>query len=217
MSKIDLSGKSRIHRAGNDFRSNGAERRRIQVAISSLVLVVVAIGARDATLLADEMRLAVRLRGGHQTDSRDHGRPVVLVAAGLGVKPEVFREAFKGVTPARGGPPTPDQVQRNKRALLDALSPYGVTNERLDEVSDCYRYRPGQGRLWRTRPAKAYAIVEGGKIKQIVVTDPGSGYSSPPEAAVEGMESTALTVKLRFCADLKKNGSVLSIEISDGK
>jgi hypothetical protein len=189
--------------------------RRIPFAVSSLALVVITICLCNVTMAANETRVAVRFHGGHETDPRDHGRPVVLVAAGLGVKPEVFREAFKGVTPARGGPPTPEQARRNKSALLDVLAPYGVTNERLDEVSDYYRYRPGKGRLWRTRAAKAYAVAEGRKIKRIVVTDPGAGYSSPPQATIEGMESARLTVKLRFCTDLAKNGSVSSIEIAD--
>src|SRR5689334_10813701 len=46
---------------------------------------------------------AVTLTGGHDTDPRDKGRPVVLVAAGLGVTPEVFRDAFSRVTPAPAG------------------------------------------------------------------------------------------------------------------
>src|SRR5579862_3361570 len=65
--------------------------------------------------------LAVTLSGGHETELRDHGRPVVLIAAALGVPPETFREAFSHVMPARAGEePDPDQVQRNKRALLSA-------------------------------------------------------------------------------------------------
>jgi hypothetical protein len=188
--------------------------RRIQPALQSLVVALAAVGACGVALGADETRIPVEVSGGHKTDPQDHGRPVVLVAAGLGVSPEVFRQAFKGVTPARGGPPTREEAQRNKRALLDVLGPYGVTNDRLDEVSDYYRYRPGRGRLWRTKAAKAYGVVERERIKQIVVTDPGAGYSSPPEATIKGMESTRLEVKLLFSTDLKKNGSVRSIEIA---
>ena len=54
-----------------------------------------------AVARADEMKVPLTFSGGLDTDPQDHGRPVVLVAAGLGVKPEVFREAFRGVTPAR--------------------------------------------------------------------------------------------------------------------
>ena len=48
----------------------------------------------------DSKRIELNFTGGYDTDPRDHGRPVVLVAAGLGVAPEVFREAFSHVHPA---------------------------------------------------------------------------------------------------------------------
>ena len=41
--------------------------------------------------------------GGHDTDRRDGGRPVALVAAALGVPDQVFRDAFTHVTPAGPG------------------------------------------------------------------------------------------------------------------
>ncbi len=44
----------------------------------------------------------VKITGGHVIARNDFGRPVALIAAGLGVEPDVFREAFSGVTPARG-------------------------------------------------------------------------------------------------------------------
>jgi hypothetical protein len=135
-----------------------------------------------------ETRAPVVFSGGHDTEAQDRGRPVVLIAAALGVKPEVFREAFRGVTPAKDGKPTKAQAERNKEALMKALRPHGVTPERLDEVSDYYRYKPGKGNLWRTTPAKAYAVLEGGKVKRVVVTDHGSGYSTPPKATVQGAE-----------------------------
>ena len=50
--------------------------------------------------------VAVVFSGGHETDGRDGGRPVILIAAALKVKPEVFRAAFSGVHPARGGGPS---------------------------------------------------------------------------------------------------------------
>ncbi|HEX5470768.1 MAG TPA: hypothetical protein VFW73_02725 [Lacipirellulaceae bacterium] len=151
--------------------------------------------------------------GGHETDPRDHGRPVVLIAAALNVTPEVFRKAFSGVRPARGRGPTPDEARRNKQALMKVLGPYKVTNDRLDDVSDYYRYRPQKGELWPTAPAKAYAVVDDGKIKKIVITEPGSGYSSPPKAMVKGFEKVRLNVKLAFGTDLKKNGRVESITL----
>jgi hypothetical protein len=163
------------------------------------------------------MKVPIVFSGGHETDRRDGGRPVVLVAGGLGVKPEVFREAFRSVTPARDGKPTPDQARRNKEVLLKVLKPHGITNEQLDKVSDYYRYRPEKGELWPTTPAAAHAIVEDGKIKKIVVTEAGSGYSSTPTANVQGFEKTPLKVTLRFGTDLKKNGSIESIALDNSE
>lgn len=163
---------------------------------------------------AEVMKIPLNFSGGHDTDPQDHGRPVVLVAAGLGVKPEVFREAFRVVTPARGGPPSGEQQRRNKEALMKVLGPLGITNDRLDEVSNYYRYQPQKGELWKIKAAEGYAVVEDGSVKQIVVTEPGSGYSSPPDAKIMEMESVALTVSLHFDKDLKKNGSVKSVELA---
>lgn len=164
-------------------------------------------GARDQST----RKVEVLFTGGHDTDPRDHGRPVVLVAAGLNVPADVFRKAFSGVTPAREGDrPTGGQVRRNKEALLRVLAPYGVTNDRLDEVSDYYRYQPGRGQLWRSRPAKAVATIEGDVVKSIDVTDPGSGYSSPPHITIPGFSDTSARVELNFGTDLKTNGSVRS-------
>jgi hypothetical protein len=167
----------------------------------------------EAIAVAAEAKPPVVFSGGHETDLRDHGRPVVLIAAALKVKPEVFRKAFSGVRPARGRGPTADEARRNKQALMKVLGPYQVTNDRLDDVSNYYRYRPQKGELWPTTPAKAYAVVDDGKIKKIVVTEPGSGYSSPPQAVAKGFEKVRLDVKLAFGTDLKKNGRITSIDI----
>src|SRR5262245_37904643 len=99
-------------------------------ATAALLLIV------SAAISAAESRLPVTFSGGHETDSRDHGRPVVLVAGALGVKPEVFREAFSGVRPAKNGKPSGEEARRNKDALMKVLQPHGVTNDRLDEVSN---------------------------------------------------------------------------------
>ena len=166
---------------------------------------------------AAETKIPVTFSGGHETDLKDHGRPVVLVAAGLGVKPEVFRKAFSGVTPARGRGPTGEEARRNKAALMKVLGPYKVTNERLDEVSNYYRYRPQEGELWPTKAATAYAVVEDGKIKKILITEPGAGYSSPPKVTVKGFEKVPLEAKVKFVTDLKKNGGIESIEVAHEK
>ncbi|MFO0916688.1 MAG: hypothetical protein U0872_00025 [Planctomycetaceae bacterium] len=176
------------------------------------VLLIMAAAGMGA-----EQKVPVTFSGGHETDPRDGGRPVVLVAAGLGVTPDVFRDAFRGVTPARGRKPSPEEARRNKDALMKVLKPQGVTNDRLDEVSDYYRYRPEKGELWPTAAAKANAIVIDGKIQKIVVTEPGSGFCSPPEATLKGFEKMTFQVTLKFDKDLKQNGGIESIRLLDGK
>ena len=163
---------------------------------------------------AEESKVPISFSGGHETDPQDRGRPVVLVAGGLGVAPEVFREAFRGVTPARGGPPTGEQARKNKEALMKVLKPHGVSNDLLDTVSNYYRYRPQEGEMWPTTEAKGYAVVEAGQIKKIVITEGGSGYSSEPKVTVEGMKNVKLKTTLAFGKELKKNGAVASVEVA---
>ncbi len=160
------------------------------------------------------MKVDLVFRGGHDTDPRDHGRPVVLVAAALGVPPEVFREAFSHVHPAPPGEqPEPAQVRLNKQALMEKLAPYGVTNDRLDEVSNYYRYRRESGELWRHIDAAGYALVQGGKIVSITITNPGAGYTTPPMVSVPGVALTVYPLaKLAFGTDLSRNGSIAGIE-----
>jgi hypothetical protein len=188
-----------------------ATRTMLALGLTGAVVFTMAV---SLTARAAETKVPVTFSGGHEIGPNDYGRPVALLAAGLGVKPEVFRKAFSGVTPSRGGPPSGDLARRNKSALLKVLGPHGVSNERLDEVSNYYRFRPQNGERWPTTPAEAYATVENGKIKQIVVTNPGSGYCTPPKATVQGMESVPLNVTLRFVKDLKKNGAIGPIEIA---
>ena len=186
---------------------------RIMLVAVCMQGFALAVAAARVANGADEMKVPLTFSGGYDTDPQDHGRPVVLVAAGLGVKPEVFREAFRGVIPSRDGKPSQEQARSNKEALMKVLKPLGVNNDRLDEVSNYYRYQPQRGELWKTTPAEGYAVVENGKIKQIVVTEPGSGYTTPPQATVNGMESVSLKVTLHFDKDLKKNGSVEGVEL----
>ncbi len=166
---------------------------------------------------AAEEKVPITFSGGHDTDRKDGGRPVVLIAAALGVKAEVFREAFSGVTPARGRGPTGEEARKNKAALMKVLQPHGITNDRLDEVSDYYRYRPQAGELWTNNAAKAHAVIVDGKVKEIVVTEPGAGYSTPPKATLAGMDGVELQVTLSFGKDLKTNGSVSGIEVAKAK
>lgn len=168
------------------------------------------LGQRGST--AGEQKVSIAFSGGHELDRRDHGRPVALIAAALGVPDQVFRDAFSHVRPARAGKePDPSQVRRNKEALLGALAKYGVTNERLDEVSNYYRYRPDSGEMWPTREASGYAVVVRGAITKFVITNPGSGYSSAPQATVPGFANKAWKVSVSYGKDLERNGGVASV------
>lgn len=160
-----------------------------------------------------ESRVSVVFAGGHETDRRDGGRPVVLIAAALGVPSEVFRDAFRAVRPAPAGQhPEPGQVRENKAALLNALGRYGVTNERLDAVSNYYRYVRSRGELWPTRPASAYAVVKNGVVTRYVVTDGGSGYTSAPTVTAPSVSGTVSAVaELSFGKIAERNGSIAAI------
>jgi hypothetical protein len=173
-------------------------------------MVAVAFGSQARA--AGEEKIPLAITGGHETDPRDRGRPVALVAGALGVPPDVFRKAFSQVRPAPAGTePKPEQVRRNKEVLLGALKPYGVTNEELDRVSDHYRYVPGRGKLWPVKAAAGYALFKDGAFHSIVITDPGSGYNAPPNVSVPGHPELTLKATLAFGRDLKKNGSIATI------
>jgi hypothetical protein len=156
----------------------------------------------------------VIFRGGHETDSRDGGRPVSLIAAALDVSPEVFRAAFSGVTPSRSGPPSAALARANKTVLLDALGPHGVTNDRLDEVSNYYRYNRGAGEVWRQRPARARAIVQEGEVTGFEILDAGRGYTTAPTIVIAGHPNVTATAEIEFTTNLETNGRVKSISIN---
>jgi hypothetical protein len=161
-------------------------------------------------------RVRVVFSGGHETNPTDRGRPVILIAGALGVSPEVFREAFSGVQPAGGAVrPTDDLRRRNRDVLMAALGPHGVTNERLDEVSNYYRYQPQRGEMWPTDEATAYALLQDGLVTGLEIVDGGSGYSSPPEISVPGAQDFRTEVTLRYGRDLSRNGAVVTIALVD--
>jgi hypothetical protein len=107
-------------------------------------------------------------------------------------------------------------VQQNKRALLDALARYGVTNELLDRVSDYYRYRPESGRLCPTKPATGYAAIKSGLVVSVAVVNGGAGYSSPPQVTIPGHPEVKLKAVLSFGRDLATNGAVSTITVEKG-
>lgn len=162
-----------------------------------------------------ESRVAVVFSGGHETDPQDRGRPVALIAAALGVPPPVFRDAFRAVRPAPAGTaPDRQRTQGNKAVLLAALGPYGVTNERLDAVSDHYRYQRSRGEHWPSTPATAYVLVKRGQVIGLVIVNGGSGYSSPPRVSVPGFPSISAAAQLSWSKDFDKNGAVSALTLS---
>ncbi|MCC7119867.1 MAG: hypothetical protein IT310_15180 [Anaerolineales bacterium] len=164
--------------------------------------------------VATPAKFQVILSGGYETDPRDRGRPVVLIASMLGVTPEVFREAFSAVHPAgAGSSPTEAQAQANKAALLSALAPYGVTNDWLDEVSNYYRYNRKAGETWPQVPAEVEALVENGVVTGFKIIHPGSGYTSAPTITVAGTDVSA-TATVAFTTDFATNGSIREVRLN---
>ena len=74
-----------------------------------------------------------------------------------------------------------------------------------------YRYPPGRDRLWTNSPAAAYAVMKDGAVTSIVITDPGAGYTSPPQVSIPGHPEIALQAQLVFGRSLKTNGSISAI------
>ncbi|HEY3898455.1 MAG TPA: hypothetical protein VGM54_07575 [Chthoniobacter sp.] len=178
--------------------------------------VLFAIRAADGN---NVIRMPVIFSGGYDTDPRDHGRPVNLVAGALGVPPEVFREAFSHVHPAGpdSGGPTREEARANKAALMAVLGPYGITNDRLDKVSNRYRYVKSHGEMWPTKAAVANALVVNGVITGYEIVSGGFGYTTPPTASVPKAKGEAPKIEISFGNDFEKNGSVSAITIAPGK
>ncbi len=176
----------------------------------SIGLFLICASTAMPTFFANE----VTLKGGHETVAADHGRPIILIAAGLGVAPQVFRDAFIHVKPAPiGQEPDPEQVRRNKEALLSALSKYGVTNELLDTVSNYYRYPPGRNNVWRSRTSEIEAIIVKNVVTGFKVVNGGSGYTSVPIISVAGHPEVKAVATVVYSKDLSKNGSISKVEI----
>lgn len=188
---------------------------RIALAIAASIFASASFAQTTQPTAPGETQVPLVFSGGHDTDPRDGGRPVVLVASGLGVPPDLFRNVFKGVHPARGaGGPSGDQARANKKVLLDGLSKYGVTNDRLDEVSNRYRYRPQDGELWTHKEAEGYATVRDGKVISATITEPGYGYSSEPTVTVPNHPEATIKTTLAFTQDLDTNGSIASATLA---
>jgi hypothetical protein len=186
---------------------------RLLLAVGFALGLPLIAPADDAPAGDGAIKVKLVFQGGHDTDPRDRGRPVTLVAAGLGVPAPVFREAFTHVHPAGPGQQPQDaQVRQNKQALMQRLAPYGVTDDRLNEVSNYYRYRRQNGEMWRHVDATGYALVRGGKIIGFTITNPGVGYTTPPVVSVPGVALTVYPLAtLAFGTNLATNGSISNI------
>jgi len=188
--------------------------------VLSMVLILSACGSASAApqetpestrVDTASSEYQVVISGGYETDPRDNGRPIVLIASMLGVTPTVFREAFSHVQPAMAGTqPQEGQVRQNKAALLTALSPYGVTNDYLDTVSNYYRYNRSAGETWPQHSAVIEAVVSNGVVTGFNVIDAGSGYTSAPVITVVGSDVSATGV-LSFTNNFVTNGSITQI------
>ena len=60
-------------------------------------------------------------------------------------------------------------------------------------------------------------MVGDGKVKSVVITEAGSGYSSPPIVAIMGMEKVPLKATWHFDKELRRNGPVESVEVAGQK
>ncbi|GAB1644691.1 hypothetical protein KRMM14A1259_51140 [Krasilnikovia sp. MM14-A1259] len=155
----------------------------------------------------------VTLSGGFELRSHDYGRPVPLYASMLGVEPDTFRQAFSGVHPDPSHDPSGAEQETNKAALLEVLAQHDVTNERLDEVANYYRFNDSKNETWPRRTAKVYAIVKDGKVTGFRLDDVGVGYTYPPTVSVSGHPEVRATVRLAFTKDFATNGHVESVDL----
>lgn len=156
--------------------------------------------------------VAVTISGGYETVASDGGRPTILIAAALNVTQAQFQDAFSRVTPAKGSEPTTAQELANKAALLSTLAPLGVNNDRLDEVSNFYRYLESAGQVWQRTAAAATATVVNGVVTKITITKAGAGYSSVPVITVPGSTSK-IVATVAYGTDLATNGRISALTI----
>jgi len=159
-------------------------------------------------------RYELHISGGYETNPVDGGRPVNLIAGGLNIEPQVFRDAFSNVTPEEQGHLNEETARRNKAILLEALGPYGITNELLDRVSNYYRYRPDKGETWPVTPAAAYAEVQDGNIS-FFITQPGSGYNTVPAVSIPGVSDVNIFVTIAYDTDLATNGQLAAVSVEN--
>ena len=67
-----------------------------KISVRQLLIALLLLAGTCAVARADEREVPLTIAGGHDIGPDDFGRPIYLIAGGLGVKPEQFREAFGG-------------------------------------------------------------------------------------------------------------------------
>lgn len=184
-------------------------------SLATAIIALAGSAAQAQTTAKTVTRVPVVFEGGHETEGRDGGRPIVLIAAALGVTSDVFRTAFSNVHPAGpgSGGPKQEEARANKAVLMAALGKHGVTNDRLNEVSNFYRYVRSRGELWTNKPAAANALVQNGVVTGYEIVSAGAGYSSAPTVTVPNVPGAAAKVNLAFGKDLTTNGSISAITL----
>jgi len=158
-------------------------------------------------------RYDVTIVGGYETNPVDMGRPTILIGSALGITEEIFSDAFSGVTPEPQGHLNEEIAQANKAILLAALAPYGITNERLDEVTNYYRYPPGSTIIWEHTPAEIVAIVENRKVIRFEIINGGAGYTSIPTLEVPGLGTMAAEITVSYSENFSTNGAITSVTL----
>ncbi len=170
------------------------------VAVLGLIAGVTAAGGKTTTTVP------VTFSGGFELHSNDYGRPVPLYASMLGVRPSVFRRAFSGVHPDPNHQPSGDDQEANKQALMGVLAPYGVTNDELDRVANYYRFDSTKSETWKHRAAKGVAVIKGGKVVSIRLTDAGVGYTYTPKLSIPGYTGALVSARVVFTKAFRTNG-----------
>src|SRR5881628_2063809 len=103
-----------IRKARGCMNVGGTVDHWTNIVTLQVLVALVLLAATSGVVRAQEKQVPLIITGGHELERGDFGRPCNLIAAGLGVKPDQFREAFKDVRPAKGRGPSGDEARKNK-------------------------------------------------------------------------------------------------------
>ncbi|WP_139228528.1 hypothetical protein [Planctomicrobium piriforme] len=162
-------------------------------------------------------RVPVIFTNGHDTEAADKGLPVKLLAGGLGVPDSVFRSALTQLQAVRGVAPNEWQLQTMQTYLFKTLAKYDVSAYRLETVTAYYRHEQPRGELWPTKSAKAFAVIDNGRLLGFEVLNGGSGYSSAPTVSIPGHNNLFVNIDIAYGREFGTNGSITSITLAELK